>query len=333
MSRGGGLEDLLISADWVAARKAIGLLWESHPEVLEELLGDHARIALLPESALAPCPAVWDHGWVSYRFAGELPDEPPPDHDHRWRWVGAQPSWGWATSRKRADSHRHPRTRSPAWRRSRRAWPDDRRSGGSNPGVGFPVWSQYVLCRSTSLVAVRTDAVAENPVGVSSARAPTQTRGARSVRARLPPCERGRREAAGRGGALRPNPANGLRDDGLRALGRRRPRRPHPTAGADDRLAPGGDQDRPCHHRSRLHPRGARGRRRRRSRRARLHRARSCRVRFAHPLGPGRVLEFRCGQFRGADRGDSDGLLRLHRPAAIRLPGRSRGAVDRPRRR
>jgi len=65
------------SGEWPAAGQAIALLWESDPASLKEVLGNHVRIALLPETAMYPCPSVCDHGWVRHKFAGELPSEPP----------------------------------------------------------------------------------------------------------------------------------------------------------------------------------------------------------------------------------------------------------------
>ena len=64
------------SREWGAALKAIGLLWDNDPEALREILGDHVTVALLPETAVSPCPSVCDHGWVRHKFAGELPLEP-----------------------------------------------------------------------------------------------------------------------------------------------------------------------------------------------------------------------------------------------------------------
>lgn len=65
------------SLRWHEALRAIGMLWDHDPEALGAILGDQARIAMLPETAIARCPSCCDGGWVPHRFAGELPPEPP----------------------------------------------------------------------------------------------------------------------------------------------------------------------------------------------------------------------------------------------------------------
>lgn len=70
--------DFFLGGRWHSALEAIGLLWSHDPDALTVVLGDRARLALLPEdAAVAPCPSACENGWIEHRFAGELPDEPP----------------------------------------------------------------------------------------------------------------------------------------------------------------------------------------------------------------------------------------------------------------
>lgn len=64
--------------DWTRAQFAVGLLWEHAPERLAEILDDRARLATIPDTAVARCPSCCDGGWVTYRFAGEMATTPPP---------------------------------------------------------------------------------------------------------------------------------------------------------------------------------------------------------------------------------------------------------------
>lgn len=74
------MEPQLISPlrDWARAQIAVGLLWEHAPEKIAEILGERARLATIPDTAVARCPGCCDGGWVTYKFAGEMSATPPP---------------------------------------------------------------------------------------------------------------------------------------------------------------------------------------------------------------------------------------------------------------
>ena len=74
--------------EWQAARGAVELLWQNDFDLLKMILGDHVTLAMVPDSAVHPCPAVCEGGWIRYRFAGDLPVERPA-----YRSAGAY-SWG-----------------------------------------------------------------------------------------------------------------------------------------------------------------------------------------------------------------------------------------------
>jgi hypothetical protein len=66
-----------VADEWQVARTAVELLWQNDFDRLKEILGRHVRLATAPDSAVHPCPAVCERGWVRYKFAGELPAERP----------------------------------------------------------------------------------------------------------------------------------------------------------------------------------------------------------------------------------------------------------------
>lgn len=70
-----------ICGEWDTARVAVELLWQHDPGRLEGILGHHVQLAMSPETAMYPCPSVCERGWVTYKYAGELPAE-RPEHWH-----------------------------------------------------------------------------------------------------------------------------------------------------------------------------------------------------------------------------------------------------------
>ena len=184
-------------------------------------------------------------------------------------------------------------------------------------------------CDRAGAVAVHSAACGE-----SSSRVSRWPWFSRPVRARRlpPPHDRQRRDARRGRRPLRRHAADRLPDDGLRALGRRRPRPAHAPVRPRDRAAAGQPEARARDDRPRLHPRRpARGRGAAR-RESRLQRAQRDRLGVAHALGAGRLRELPVRQLRRPDDGHAHRLQGRGRPAAVRLPRPADRDRDRARR-